>query len=132
MPRRRVKLRKHSSKKNRHQLVCEKFYNRLQADPSDDELFVLLEEILGFGFSSPYHAVEHVLSKFDATVNTLQINYTHNVVSYRVSLRFTDIKAKPKHGHQYPSLTVVKTSSRIVHAVILAYIEICKNIGRFV
>jgi hypothetical protein len=118
--------------KSRHQLVCENYYNRLQADPSDDELFVLLEELLGFGLSSPYHAVEHVLSKFDGNVATLQINNSRNLISYRASLHFKDLDAKPKHGHLYPSVTVVKTSSRMIHAVILAYIEICKNIGRFV
>lgn len=98
-------------------------YNRLQADMDDEQLCGLLEK--HSGTSDPYLAVERILAKFDATVSTLQIN-TDEHTSYRVMLRYTDRSKKPKHGHIYPSMAVVKTSPRLVHSVMLAYLELCK------
>lgn len=115
--------------RRKHNKLCAELYNRLQADPDDFELESLLRRVTKR--PTTYLAVEYVLSRADSKVETLQIN-SPDQVSYRTTMTYTDRTKKPIQGYLYPSKTVVKTSRRMVHSAILAYIELCKHVGRFI
>ena len=72
---------------------------------------------------------EQLLPRFDSTITTLQMNYPDHV-SYRVQLTWSDRKAKPRYGHLFPSMTVVKTSRYLWLSVTLAYLELCKRANK--
>ena len=127
----KVKL---SPAQRKHNDKCAKYYNRLQADLDDDSLMELVAKVTkqsGITYYDPYLAAEQLLRRFDAQVVTLQINYPDHY-AFQVTLAYTDRTKKPKFGYLYPSKTVVKTSPRLVHSVMLAYVELCKHTGRFI
>ena len=110
---------------------CNKLYNRLQ-QPLD---YDTLSGFAALTSTKAAHSVDNLalqlLERTDGQITTLQVN-NPDYVSYRACLTYTDYSKKPKHGHLYPSKSVVKTSPHMWQAVILAYIELCKHIGRFV
>ena len=109
--------------------VFDELYNRLQ---DNDTAYVLkhLMQYMPPPTRSRPEFLEWLVSRFDCEIKTLQINYpTH--ISYRVTLSFTDRSQKPLYGYLYPSKTVVTTSTTMVKAAILAYIQLCKQFGRF-
>ena len=138
---RKIRKRKPSKPKLRlspaqrkHRDKCIDYYNRLQADPDDDALEHLISKITkksGSAYYDVYLAVEQLLRRCDARVVTLQANYPDHY-AFQVTLAYTDRTKKPKFGYLYPSKTVVKTSPRLVHSVMLAYVELCKHTGRFI
>lgn len=101
-----------------HERKCNKFYNRLQRDTSDEDIRQLLFEITEL--TDPYHVVETILRKFDAEVRTHQINYPSRW-NFEVTLR------NSRAGY----VAVTKTSTRLWHATMLAYVELCKHAGKF-
>ena len=128
------RIKKNKVKRNpkliRHEKECDALYNRLQVDPDDDSLYALLRDITGEDLS-PYNQIEHVMRLTDCEVTTLQINYPEQW-SFRCHMAYTDRDAKPRHGRIYPRKAVVKTSTRLLHSVMLAYIELCKHCGKFI
>lgn len=134
----KAKPKRRPIKKSPHVRRCENLYNRLQND--DDESFeAVMSECLGFKTIqfSTHIFLSEVLSRFDAEIKTLQMNGRYldsNApnTSYRVALSYADRTKKPKHGYLHPTTYVVKSGPVLVRAVAEAYVEICKNIGRFV
>lgn len=123
-----------SPAQRKHHSKCDKYYNRLQADPDDDSLEHLVSKITkqsGTAYYDVYLAVEQILRRFDAQITTLQLNFPDHY-AFQVKLAYTDRTKKPRLGYHYPSKTVVKTSPRLVHSVMLSYVELCKHLGRFV
>lgn len=122
----------------KHRRVCVNYYNRLQAD-DDGSIYDALQELcFSLGISDDVtingceRLVEAILIRFDGEVSASQTDPNDNYRGYRCVLRYVDRAAEPKHGFLYPTLVVVKSSHRMSLAVTLAYVEICKNIGRFV
>jgi hypothetical protein len=71
-----------------------------------------------------------LLARFDAKVETLQINYPSHV-SFRVTLGWTNDDAKPVYGYYKPKLYTVIVSPHLIRSVTLAYLALCKQAGRF-
>lgn len=135
---RKIKVQPRSKKvvKSPHWRKCERIYNRLQGDYDDETFCEIMLDIIGMDVSGHLY-VEELLSRFDAEVSTLQMNgrfmeFKAPRPSFRVSLKYTDRTKKSKHGHIYPAHYVVKSSPILSHCVTIAYLEICKHIGRFV
>lgn len=113
----------------RHRKLCDSFYNRLQADLDDGSFMCLLREITGKELDA-YLYIETIMARTDCEVVTLQINNNRDM--FRCTMTYTDMAAKPKHGWLYPRMAVVKTSTRLIHSVMLSYVSLCKHIGRFI
>lgn len=120
-----------------HEKCCNRLYKMLNAE-HDDPIYEAAEEICGHLRLHPSlmsdMLAEAILSRFDAEVKTLQVNYEskHYHPTYRVMLNYTDRTKPALHGYRYPHLYCLKTSHRLSLAASLAYVEICKHIGRFV
>jgi len=131
--RRKIKQRIKPKPKSKHVRLCEDLYNRLQQPGKAYDAF---EEIADLTNMSMQDARDMVIMALDlasrctTTVNTLQVNYPDHV-SYRVRMTYEDRSKKPKHGFLFPSVVVVKTSPSLALSVMLAYIELSKNLGRF-
>ena len=127
VPKRRAKPK---PKLSAHELVCRALYNRLQAiDPvNSDEVREIMDKLTPVSMSS-YLVLEYLTSQCDTEIKTYQINGPRN--SYQVCMKYTDRTKKPLYGYLYPSVFVVKTSPVLIISVMLAYIELAKNLGRW-
>ena len=129
---RRVPKRKGPPKKklSAHELVCRALYNRLQ-DDTDEAVLYVMNKLTPVEW--PVHtALSWLMSQCDTEVNTLQINGTFGRgATYRVSMKYTDRTKEPRYGYLYPSVFVVKSSPMLIVSVMLAYIELAKNLGRW-
>jgi hypothetical protein len=114
-----------------HRAKCRELYNRLQAD-DDDSIQYVMDQIIGRPDVPPLLFVEDVLARFSATVETVQPIAYGAKPHYRVFLRYQDRTQQKRIGGPFATLYCAKHSTRLIHAVTLAYIEISKNIGRFV
>lgn len=127
VPKRRTKPR---PKLSAHELACRSLYNRLQ-DDSDEAVRYVMNKLTPVEMSAHLSA-QWLMAQCDTEVNTLQINGPYGRgATFRVSMKYTDRTKKPKHGHIYPSVTVVKTSPVLIVSIMLSYIELAKNLGRW-
>ena len=120
--------------KRLHHSRCDDLYNRLQQPGGAYDAGKELAKIVNISYNDPMHMLHlamHIMERFDCRLETLQMNYP-DCVSFRCCLSYTDRTKKPIHGHLYPVKTVVKTSPSMVLSVTLAYIELCKHVGRFI
>lgn len=97
----------------------------------DEDVKSVMTEILGVS-ASGYVFVEMVSARFNTSIECTQPFHKDAETHWRVFFKYQDRTAAPKHGHLYPTYMGLSTSTRLIHAVILAYIQTCKNIGRFI
>lgn len=120
-----------SPQRRKHEKLCDEL-TRLVNNDNDDDMRNAMRQITTIDCSA-YIFVEEIMSRASTEVTTLQVNGTYaRGATYRCVMTYTDRTKEPKYGYLYPTKTVVKTSTRLIHAVILTYIELCKHIGRFI
>jgi hypothetical protein len=110
-----------------HRKQCDDLYNRLQQSNVTSFAEVDLVVILKLsGTLNTVNVIEAILARFDSQVKTIQINHPGNH-SYQVMLQWTD----REKGYPFPRKYVVKHSPSLALSAMLAYVTICKSIGRF-
>lgn len=77
------------------------------------------------------HLALVLMERVSARLETLQLNYPDHV-SYRCVMEYTDRTKEPELGYLFPVKTVVTTSPSMALSVMLAYIQLCKQTGRFI
>ncbi len=112
----------------RHRRECDELLELLETK-QDEHVLEAMATIVGYDVDG-LTFMEQVSKRFDCQITTLQVNAERS--AYQTVLTYTDRESKPKHGHLYPRLSVVKTSPRMIQSLMLCYIELCKNLGRFV
>lgn len=113
-----------------HELLCRKLSTRMERDTDEDVRYVM--DALTPVNMSAHLAAEWLTARCDTEISTLQMNGPYGEgATYRVSMSYTDKTKKPKHGYLYPKVYRVKSSPRLIHSIILTYIEIAKQLGRF-
>jgi hypothetical protein len=133
MPIKKRPVKKSVKKKpvNKHAKLCKDLYNRLQQPHPLPHDFGELANLAGCTDAEPHHLAAQLMVRTDAKLKTLQMNYP-NHVSVQATLSYADHRQPPIDGYLYYKQTVVKTSPHWWQSVILAYIELCKHIGRFI
>lgn len=121
IPKKKTPIKLHP-KVRAHNKKCDLLYTRLQ----QNELEAICEVKELVGCDDVMHGV---LSKVSGNVSTLQHN---NPVTYRTCLTWEDRSVDPKFGYLYPRKVVVKTATSMVISATLSYVELCKQIGRFI
>jgi hypothetical protein len=115
-----------------HQKRCKRLYNRLQEDDSNDGVRYVLNQLTPFEMNT-HLALQYLITRADTTVSTLQVNGPYGKgATFRVHMAYTDRTKKPHLGYLYPQKAVVKTSPILLISVMLSYIELSKNVGRFI
>lgn len=105
---------------------------RTLVDSDDDEdIRKAMQEIIGVSCSG-YVFVEMVCARFNTSIECTQPFHKDAKTHWRVFFKYEDRTAVPRYGYLYPTYMGLATSTRLVQAVILAYIQTCKNIGRFI
>lgn len=134
MKKRKLPKRRKGVKLSPWQRKCSDLYNRLQ-DGDCHDVALELAAHLNVSYKTPKdldYLATYILCRFDATVNTLQLNYDHECVTFRVCLSWRNKYVKPQNGYLLPTLYVVKTSTSLGVAAMLSYIEICKHARRWI
>lgn len=132
--RRRVKTKpqpkkRHTVKPSPFQRKLTRLYNRLQDGDTDAILEVSERAGIAYNTTEEAQAIA-LMRRFDTKIETLQLNYRDDCVSYRVTMRWTDYEAKPHLGYLHPAMTVVSTSPSMSLSVILSYVQLCKRAGK--
>lgn len=115
-----------------HQKKCKRLYNRLQENDSDDAVRSVIDTLTPVSMSA-HLALQYLTTRADTEITTLQINGQYGEgAMFRTTMSYTDRTKKPINGYLYPRKTVVKTSNILIISVMLAYIELSKNVGKFI
>lgn len=75
--------------------------------------------------------VEKLMLRVTCEVHTLQMNDPYNR-GYRVQMQYEDREAEPLYGWMYPKVHSGFISQSFVQAVIIAYVDLCHNLGRII
>lgn len=126
----KIKKIRRSPKQRKHYKECKRLLALVCRD-DDDSLLQAMSTIVGFD-ADAHMFIEHVMARASTHIETLQDNGPFaKGATYRVCMTYTD-REKPMVNGRYPRKAVVKSSTRIVHSLMLCYIELCKHIGRFI
>lgn len=113
--------------------VIDDLYNRLQADGKAFDAFSELSDHVNVSFRGDMQYVALCLmERCSTTLSTLQMNYDADCVSFMCNMQYEDKAQKPVNGwYRAPKIAVI-TSPSLALAVTLAYLQVCKQIGRFI
>lgn len=133
-PKRRVKPNPAQIRLRLHRDLCDDLCNRLQAEGQFLKTAKGLATVANLSWPKDmpeFHMAVELMQRATTRLETLQLNHPDNV-SFRCVMEYTDRTKEPELGYLFPVKAVVTTSPSMVLSVILAYVNLCKQIGRFI
>lgn len=105
-------------------------YNRLQRP--DTRRLAVAELLTRFRASDEHMLMCKIMRKTSTEIKTYQHNSERPEFVFQINMQHED-RSKPHiNGHYYPPVYVIKSWNDMIDGVILSYLEICKQRGRFV
>lgn len=107
-------------------------YNRLQAGDKEKRRIVLSELQSKFRASDENALADKIMKLVSCEIKTHQINADRADAPFLINMRYEDRTKKPLYGHQYPAVYVIKNWHSLTDGVILSYLQLCKQLGRYI
>lgn len=92
---------------------------------------LLLHVAQQFGNAPKTVTHEYLLMRGSWTIKTLQLNNDAGHQSFQAHCTYEDRDAEPLYGAVYPTKYAIICKPSLADAVIIAYLTVCKQLGRY-